>query len=153
SFRGDPAKGELFVATSNDGGATFGAARRVNGDASRAVAIGTVRGARLALGRDDSLHVVWMGADGAQPRAPGDATPLLYARAGRDAAFEPARNVITKAVGLDGGLDVAADARGRVAIVWHAPERRNDPNADETARRVWLAASSDDGKTLAPERP
>lgn len=151
SFRGDPAGGDLFVATSADGGATFGAARRVNADSSRAIAIGTVRGARLALGRDDSLHVAWMGSSDAQPRAPKGATPLLYARAARDAAFEPARNAITKAVGLDGGFDVAADGAGRVALVWHAPERTNDPNADETARRVWLAASDDDGKTLAAE--
>lgn len=152
SFRGDPAKGDLFVATSGDGGATFGAARRVNSDASRALAIGTVRGGRLALGRDDSLHVAWMGSSDAQPRAPKGATPLLYSRAARDAAFEPARNAITKAVGLDGGFDVAADGAGRVALVWHAPERTNDPDADETARRVWLALSEDDGRTLAAER-
>jgi hypothetical protein len=153
SFRGDPAGGDLFVAASSDGGATFGPARRANGDASRAIAVGTVRGARLALGRDDALHVAWMGSERAQPRAPGKATPLLYSRAARDAAFEPPRNVITQAVGLDGGFDVAADGRGRVALVWHAPERAHDPDADETARRVWLAASDDDGKTLAPERP
>jgi len=147
---GDPAAIDLFVASSSDGGATLAATRRVNGEGSRSVAIGTVRGARLAIGRDDSLHVAWMGAAKAEPRAPRNGTPLLYSRApGPREPFTPPRNVITSAVGLDGGLDVAADGRGAVAIVWHAPAAGDE---GEEARRVWVTRSSDDGATFQPER-
>jgi hypothetical protein len=146
---GDPAAADLFVASSSDGGATLAAPRRVNGEGSRSIAIGTVRGARLAIGRDDSLHVAWMGAAKAEPRAPGNGTPLLYARATDSRApFAPPRNVITAAVGLDGGFDVAADGRGAVAIVWHAPAPGGE---GEEARRVWVTRSGDDGATFAPE--
>jgi hypothetical protein len=148
-FSGDPAGGDLFVASSRDGGATLEGTRRANGEKSRAIALGTVRGARLAVGRDDSLHVAWMGAAKAEPRAPGDATPLLYARAaGGGEPFSPPRNVITAAVGLNGGFDVAADGAGLVAIVWHAPARGEE---GEAARRVWVASSGDDGATFRAE--
>jgi hypothetical protein len=148
-FQGDPAAGDLFVASSRDGGATLEATRRVNGERSRALALGTVRGARLAVGRDDSLQVVWMGAAKAEPRAPAGATPLLHARAGDGREpFSSPRSVISAAVGLDGGFDVAADGRGAVAVVWHAPARHEE---GEEARRVWVARSSDDGATFLPE--
>lgn len=148
-FAGDPAGGDLFVASSRDGGATLAGTRRVNGDKSRALALGTVRGARLAVGRDDSLHVAWMGAAKAEPRAPGGATPLLYARAsGGGGPFSPPRNVITAAVGLDGGFDLAADGAGLVALVWHAPAPGEE---GEAARRVWVARSGDDGATFRAE--
>jgi len=149
-FRGKPGGGSLFVAKSSDGARNFSAARPVNGATSCAIATGTVRSARFVLGRGDSLHVVWMGGDGAQPRAPHDATPLLYSRLLDGAQeFEPPRNLITEATGLDGGFDVAADGRGAVAVVWHAPPAGG---GDESSRRIWLARSSDDGATFAAER-
>src|SRR5262249_42740732 len=92
----------------------------------------------------------WMGSDKARPKAPGDATPMLYTRL-NDAgtAFEPERNLIRAAVGLDGGGSVAADGAGRVYVFWHAP----DPGKKgEDNRRVWVTVSADEGKTFAPEK-
>jgi hypothetical protein len=101
------------------------------------------------VGKGGRVHVAWMGADKAEPKAPGGSAPMLYTRL-NDAgtAFEPQRNVIQAAVGLDGGGSVCADCEGNVYVAWHAPE----PGAKgEENRRVWLARSTDDGRTFAPE--
>jgi hypothetical protein len=95
-----------------------------------------------------------MGGKDAEPKAPGGKTPMLYTRSTDDGkggvTFEPQRNVITDKVGLDGGGSVAADEQGNVYVAWHAPEHKG--NHDESDRRVWVAVSSDEGKTFAAER-
>jgi hypothetical protein len=76
---------------------------------------------------------------------------MLYTRlddAGR--AFEPQRNVIQSAAGLDGGGSVAAGEDGNVYVVWHAPAPGKQ---GEDNRQVWIARSRDDGKTFAREQP
>jgi hypothetical protein len=79
-------------------------------------------------------------------------TPLLYTRL-NDAgtAFEAERNVITYAYGLDGGSSVAADPQGNVYVTWHAAQ----PGAEdgEAGRAVFVARSTDDGKTFQREAP
>jgi hypothetical protein len=148
---GEAGKSDIFYMRWADGGNTFSAPLRVNSQAGSAIAMGTVRGAHLAIGRDARVHVAWMGSSDARPKGPGGATPMLYARL-NDAAdgFEPQRNVITAHPGLDGGGSIAADARGNVYVGWHAPTH---PGETEQSRRVWVARSSDDGKTFAPEAP
>jgi hypothetical protein len=75
---------------------------------------------------------------------------MLYTRLNDvGTAFEPQRNLITAAVVLDGGGSVAADAAGNVYVFWHAPE---PGKKGEGNRRVWVAASADEGKTFAAER-
>src|SRR5262249_52593787 len=65
-------------------------------------------------------------------------------------AFEPQRNVIQAAVGLDGGGSVAADDSGNVYVAWHAPQ----PGiAGEENRCVWIASSKDEGKSFSAEKP
>lgn len=147
-FKGHEMHGDLFYVRSNDGGETWSKAVRVNSAPESAIAVGTVRHAHVAVGRGGRVYVAWMGSDKARPRA-GKATPMLYARL-NDAGdgFEPQRNVIRKRPGLDGGGSVAADAEGNVYVAWHAPE--ND-HSSEQDRRVWLAKSSDDGKTFGEE--
>jgi len=149
-LKGDEAKSDVFYVTSVDGGKTWGKPLRVNSHAGSAIVIGTVRGAQLALGRGGRPHVAWMGSDIAEPRGPGGATPMCYARL-NDAgdAFEPQRNLITMAPGLDGGGSIAADGAGHVYVAWHAPipGMRGEQN-----RTVWLATSADDGRTFAPEK-
>ena len=41
-------------------------------------ALGTVRGARLALGAEGMLHVAWNGSSKASPKGPGGSAPMLY---------------------------------------------------------------------------
>lgn len=149
-FKGEARSGDVFYVWSDDNGATFSPPLAVNSQTGRAIAAGNVRGAHLAVGRNGRVHVAWMGAR--LPTEPGGIhqSPMLYTRL-NDAgnAFEPPRNVIRSAYGLDGGGSVAADRSGNVYVVWHAPEPGKQGEAD---RRVWVARSSDSGKTFAPEK-
>jgi hypothetical protein len=146
-FKGPDGKGDVFYTTTTDG-KSFAEAVRVNSQAGSAMAIGAVRGAQLALGRNGRVHVAWMGSNTAEPKAPGNATPMLYARSDSKGGFEPQRNVISKYVGLDGGGSIAADGDGHVYIAWHAPAT---PKAGEADRHVWITRSINDGATFAPE--
>lgn len=148
-LKGDPAHCDVEYIRSTDGGETWSTPVRVNSQPGSAIAIGTVRGAHLALGRDGRPHVAWMGSSVAEPKAPGGATPMLYTRMADDGkSFEPQRNVIASHPGLDGGGSIAVDDRGDVYVAWHAP---SVPKAGEQDRRVWVARSADDGRTFAPE--
>jgi len=149
-FKGRPAAGDLFYVRSEDG-TRFSDPIRINSRPGSAIAIGNIRGAHLAVGKNGRVHVAWNGSSKAAPTGPHNSTPMLYTRL-NDAgtAFERERNVIQSAVGLDGGGSVAADDAGNVYVTWHAPE----PGArGEEKRRVWVARSTDDGKTFGRERP
>jgi hypothetical protein len=147
---GDAMNADVQYVRSHDGGETFGQPARVNAHPGSAIAVGTIRGAHLALGKGGRVHVAWMGSGHAQPKAPGRQAPMLYTRLRDDGTFEPERNVLTKYVGLDGGGSVAADPDGNVYVAWHAPDVKG---GDEGTRRVFVARSGDDGATFAPEGP
>jgi hypothetical protein len=155
-FKGEPLTGDVFYARSRDG-VEFSRPIRVNSQAGSAIAVGNIRGAHLALGKNGRVHVAWNGSQKASPKVPGKAqspawmlTPMLYTRLDdAGTAFEPQRNLIREAAGLDGGGSVAADAAGNVYVFWHAP----DPGQrGEDKRRVWVAVSTDEGKTFAAEK-
>jgi hypothetical protein len=55
--------------------------------------------------------------------------------------------VVQYAAGVDGGANVAADLDGRVYLVWHGPGEK----PGEAHRRVYVAASDDDGQTFPSE--
>lgn len=146
-FTGNPAHGDLFYVHKTLGrDAAFSAPLRVNSHARSAVAIGGIRGAQIAVGRNGRVHVVWNGSDQA-PKAPKG--PLLYTRL-NDAgtAFEPEHNLITWSGNLDGGSSLAADARGHVYAVWHTAEMGR-ADADDA---VFLTRSDDDGRTFRREK-
>jgi hypothetical protein len=150
-FRGDAAAGDIFYVHSEDGGTTFSSPLRVNSQPGSAIAIGNIRGAHLAVGKNGRVHVAWNGSDKAEPKGPDGASPMLYTRLNDAAtAFEPQRNIIQSAVGLDGGGSVAADESGNVYVAWHAPA---PGGAGEDQRRVWIAHSSDEGDHFSREQP
>ena len=83
-----------------------------------------------------------------QKQEGGDLKPLCYARLNDDGtAFEPQRNVAGKTEALDGAGTIAADGSGNVYVLWHA--RGETPG--EMFRRVYLAHSTDEGKTFGAE--
>ncbi len=143
-FQGEPGAGDVYYKLSADGGTTWTAPLRVNTQPGAVIATGNVRGAHLSLGRNGRPHVAWMGSSKTTPPS-----GLFYTRLnGNGDAFEPERNLITKAWGLDGGATLAADTQGRVHVLWHAPT----PNTiGEENRRVWITTSTDDGRTFPPE--
>lgn len=150
-FRGAPEGGDLLYARAEPGATSFSAPLRVNTQAGSAVATGTIRGAQLAVGRNGRVHVVWNGNPKLMPEGHARA-PLLYTRLDEaGTAFEPERNVITSAYGLDGGSSVAADDAGNVYAVWHG--QPGGVTGREETRALFVARSADDGATFAPEEP
>jgi hypothetical protein len=150
-FKGDASAGDVFYVTSKDYGGKFSNPLQVNSIPGSVIAVGNVRGAHLALGKKGRVHVAFMGSNKAEPKGAEKESPLIYTRindAGTE--FEPQRNVIHSAYGLNGGASIAADATGNVYVTWHAgpaPDKQ-----DEKYRCIWVAKSSDDGKTFAREK-
>jgi hypothetical protein len=155
---GEPGAANVFYARSRDSGETFSSPIRVNSQDNSAIAAGTIRGAQVALGRNGRVHVAWNGSGKAEPQGPSNpltkrpGAPMLYARSNQaGTAFEPQRNLITRTTDLDGGGSIAADDRGRVYVAWHGGPA--DGAGGESARRVWIARSLDDGTTFGRENP
>jgi hypothetical protein len=150
-FKGTPGAGDIFYVRRGAGESRFSAPLRVNSQSGSAVAIGSIRGAQIAIGKNNRVHVAWNGSGQAEPKGPGKyGNPMLYSRL-NDAGttFEPQRNVISTAYTLDGGGSVAADASGNVYVVWHGnPEANGEEN-----RRVFSVRSTDEGATFGPETP
>jgi hypothetical protein len=153
-FAGEALHGDLYYVHSTDRGNTFSAPIKVNSHPGSAIAAGNIRGAHLALGRNGRIYVAWNGTyELVRPETskPWMKHPMLFARL-NDAGtgFEPERNLIHTAYGLDGGGAIAADSAGDVYVFWHAPAPGTEGEAN---RRVWVARSTNDGKTFAPENP
>jgi hypothetical protein len=156
NFAGEPSAGDLYYVRSSDEGATFSKPLRVNSEAGSAIASGSIRGGRLALGAGGRPHVIWNGSPtaGAGPTDPvtrRGGSQMFYARLNDPGtAFEPQRGLMQHTVNLDGGGAVAADAAGNVYVAWHANDMRNSGRS-EADRAIWIARSSDGGRTFATE--
>jgi len=153
-FSGDAAHGDLYYVRSGDSGATFSVPIKVNSHPGSAIATGNIRGAHVAVGRHGRVYVAWNGTyelDRPETGKPWMKHPMLFGRlnnAGTE--FEPERNLIRAAYGLDGGGAIAADNAGDVYVFWHAPAPGTE---GEGNRRIWVARSTDDGETFAAEKP
>lgn len=152
-FSGDPMGGDVFYSYRKKGESDFTAPLQVNSRAGSAVAVGTIRGPQMAVGRDGRIHVSWMGSgkvaikgeNGEHPKA-----PMVYTRLDDSGeSFEPERNLMGWTYGLDGGGSVAADGRGNVYVVWHG--RGPESPEGEFGRAVFVTHSSDDGQTFSVE--
>jgi hypothetical protein len=155
-YAGDPKNGDLFYVKSPDYGSTWSAPLRVNSTPGSSLAIGTIRGGQIALGKGGRIHVAWDGSSVVQskgplnPEAGQKGSPMLYSRLNEGgSAFEPERSLMTHTFGLDGGGAVAGDAAGNVYVAWHG--KTAGAAAGEAGRQLWIAASRDDGVTFASE--
>jgi hypothetical protein len=149
-FRGDPKAGNLMYVRKDAGKDDFSDPIKVNSQEGSAIAVGTIRGGHLAVGKNGRVHVSWNGSGKAQPKNPIEGTPMLYSRLDdKGTAFERQRNLMTQSAILDGGGTLAADKNGNVYVAWHALDRKL-PRGEEN-RRVWVSVSKDDGKTFAAE--
>ncbi|MFL6450869.1 MAG: sialidase family protein [Bryobacteraceae bacterium] len=147
-FKGDPSQGDLFYARSNDG-EQFSDPIRVNSVPGTAIAIGNIRAARIAVGRRGNVYVAWNSSPKLGNPALGR-SPMLFSKLDESRTiFEPERNLIHTAYGIDGGAGIAADQQGWVYVFWHAPIPGKE---GEEFRRVWMARSEDDGRSFEPER-
>ena len=148
-FKGDASAGDIEYVRRAADAKDFSQPIRVNSEPESAVAIGTVRGPQMGVGRNGRVYVIWFGS---RPHSgdPSDTMSVFFSRLNNSGkAFEPQRNLMQYAKGGDGGLSIAADTLGDVYTVWHAM----GPEPGEGHRRVYLARSTDDGKTFARELP
>src|SRR5207253_2325636 len=91
-LKGEPRACDVFYVRRESGKTNFSVPLRVNSQPGSGIAIGTVRGEQLALGRNGRIYVAWNGSSATEPKS-ADGSPMLYARL-NDAgtAFEPQRN-------------------------------------------------------------
>jgi len=143
-FTGEPQGGDIYYVRREAGKTEFTSPLRVNSEPGSAVAVGTIRGAHLAVGKNGRVHIAWNG----RHNPGGHGAPMLYARI-NDArtGFDPQRNVMQFSGGLDGGGSIAAEKSGAVYVAWHG---KGDKEGEEN-RRVWVARSTDEGKTFSRE--
>lgn len=153
-YKGGDGAGDVLYARQKPDDENFSEPIKVNSRPGSAIAAGTIRGAQLAIGKNNRVHVIWNGGSGAEKvKLDGkEITPLVYTRL-NDAgtAFEPERNLITYAAGLDGGSSIAADPMGNVYAFWHG--RAPGAVEGEEGRAVFVARSMDEGKSFRPEVP
>ena len=142
-LKGDPQACDVRYVCKAKGAREWSAPIGVNSESKTAVAMGTIRGAQIALGQRGTLHVVW---NGSMQAGQHDAA-LFYSRLEPDQTkFAPQRNLLGDTAALDGGASVAANARGEVFAFWHG--KRHSEGTDETARVVFTAKSADNGATF-----
>ncbi|MSR31757.1 MAG: exo-alpha-sialidase [Gemmataceae bacterium] len=144
-YKGDPRSGDLYYTSKAKGAESFARPMQVNSPSGKAIAAGSVRGVQMALGKNGRIHAVWNGSG-----KPTEA--VFYSRMTDDGkGFEKEKNLIGSTWVMDGGCSVAADTLGQVHVVWHALGKTTGKG--EANRKIWVAHSTDEGKTFSRETP
>lgn len=147
---GAPEASDVQYAVRLPGSASFEPARTVNHQPGSAIAMGTIRGPRIAVSHDGSVHVLWNGSSRAVPRLDHSA-PVLYCSLKRgDQKFTAERNLLAGGVALDGGSGVTVDPDGTVYAAWHG--RVAGMPEGELNRDIFWRESRDGGETFGAER-
>ncbi len=141
-YKGTPQTGDIYYTILKKDSSDFSPSVRVNSIEGSAVAMGTIRAAQMALGKDNSVHVVWNGSKNAQGQ-------FLYSRSLGNGKFSEQKDFKGATAHMDGGGSVATNGDGIVYIVWHA--NKKDTNGEEN-RRIFVAVSNDNGQTFAQEK-
>jgi len=102
-FKGDTSGGDIEYVSRKPNAKDFSEPIRVNSEAGSAVAIGTVRGPQIAVGRNGRVYVNWFGSQ-ASSGDPSNSMPVFFSRLNDShTGFEPQHNLMQYAKGGDGG--------------------------------------------------
>ncbi|MEI6537363.1 MAG: hypothetical protein WCN98_18615, partial [Verrucomicrobiaceae bacterium] len=116
----------------------------VNNVPKSAVSTGTIRGAQIAIGKNDTVHIVWNGVGGK-----GIQSALNYAHS-TASGFSDQRDLREASINLDGGASIAAGSKGGVFLMWHGAAAGGTPG--EQNRVVFVKRSDDNGTTFGAAR-
>ncbi len=127
-----------LFSVSKHGGKTFSRPVRLN-TVPDTVLVGHERGPKIAVGKNEVLHVIWMSTHSDQ---------LDYTRSSsRERPFSPPRNLLDRGTHLDGAT-VAADEKGNVLISWLDARLPAEPQ-NPLSMPVFSAHSRDNGLTFS----
>ena len=141
-FKGPIESGDIFYTTFDVDSRKFKTSLKVNSIPGTATLRGTTRHPQMAVGKDDTAHIVWNGADTANGQ-------FLYSKSIGEGQFSPQRDMKGETTGIDGGGSVAANDNGQVFLVWHAlPQKKTD----EEDRQVFITVSKDNGNSFSTEK-
>lgn len=144
-LKGDPRGCDVRHCVKKNNSASWSTPRTINSIPRAAIAAGTIRGAQVAAGKDNSLHIVWNGVGDHKQQIP---SPLFYTRSlDGGMSFEPQRDLRADTQALDGGASVAASAKGEIFIVWHGAPAGAEPG--EIHRRVYILKSTNNGTAFS----
>lgn len=147
---GDPKACDIRYTTRRLEGGAWSPPITVNSEPSSAIAMGTIRGAQIALGKSDSVQVIWNGSTGGKKELMMRA-PLLHARLQTGSkAFSAQQDLMGDTTALDGGASIAANDQGHVRVVWHAAPAGTQ---GENSRLVYVRSSNDDGLSFSVPQP
>lgn len=146
---GDPKASDVFYQTKRGTALEWSKPLLVNSIPGAAIAVGTVRGARLAIGDDGTVHVLWNGSPRTKLDDKGN-VPLLYTRRIRGSdSFEKERSLLGSSRGLDGGAALVTLPKGDVIAIWHGAPKEGRSEAD---RQVYSNVSKDGGAHFGGEQ-
>ena len=133
--------GDGFYVRSADLGKSFSKPVKLNRQANT-VTTGMERGPKIALGKDGTIHVVWLG----YYKTGGGAWHARSIDGG--ITFDPEQNLAAPKYGVDNAA-VAADDQGQVIVAWTGgfPGVKEDSESP-TASPIILSRSTDQGKTF-----
>lgn len=134
--------GNAMYVQSTDGGKTFSRPVQINSQAS-IVTIGMERGPKLAIGKDGTIHVIWLG----YYKSGGGVWYNRSADGGK--SFEREKELLDSKYGADNAT-IAADAEGTVIALWTGgfPGAKEDPKSPYGAPLI-MSRSADDGQTFS----
>ncbi|MEN3277191.1 MAG: hypothetical protein V7631_2981 [Massilia sp.] len=138
---GEDPKADIHVAQSDDGGASFGPARRIGAGPGHADA------PRLAVDGEGVLHLVFAEA----PAGQDGPSRIRYARSpGGAAGFGPARTISASMHGGAGAAypALATDGRKGLAVIWEVL-----PAGAARPRALHIVTSSDGGESFSAPAP